>query len=145
VRPPLYLVDAFADRPFGGNPAAVCPLEAWLPDSVLQSIATEMNLSETAFIVPDPDGWHIRCFTPTLEVDLVGHATLAAAFVIFERLAPERRQVRFASRSGPLVVRRAGALLAMDLPARVAVPCAAPSGLVEGLGAVPVEILAAQH
>lgn len=145
MRRPLYLVDAFANRPFAGNPAAVCPLEAWLPDPLLQSIASEMNLSETAFIVPAPEGWHIRWFTPTLEVDLVGHATLAAAFVIFERLAPDRREVRFASRSGPLLVRRDGSLLAMDLPARIAVPCPTPSGLIEGLGAVPVETLAAQH
>jgi predicted PhzF superfamily epimerase YddE/YHI9 len=112
---------------------------------LLQSIASEMNLSETAFIVPAPQGWHIRWFTPTLEVDLVGHATLAAAFVIFELLAPERHEVRFESRSGPLLVHRTGALLAMDLPARVAIPCAAPIDLVEGLGAVPVETLAAQH
>lgn len=145
MKSPLYLVDAFADRPFTGNPAAICPLQAWLPDTVLQSIASEMNLSETAFIVPHPDGWHIRWFTPTLEVDLVGHATLAAAFVIFERLIPDRDEVRFASRSGPLQVSRQGALLAMDLPVRVPVPCAAPAGLVDGLGALPVETLAAQH
>jgi predicted PhzF superfamily epimerase YddE/YHI9 len=145
MKRPLYLVDAFAKRAFTGNPAAVCPLEAWLPDPMLQSIAAEMNLSETAFIVPTEEGWHIRWFTPTLEVDLVGHATLAAAFVIFERLAPDRHDVCFASRSGALLVRREGALLAMDLPSRIPVACAAPDGLVEGLGAAPVETLAAQH
>ena len=85
---PLYVVDAFADRPFTGNPAAICILEAWLSKQLMQSIAAEMNLSETAFLVPTAQGWHIRWFTPTIEVDLVGHATLAAAFVIFERFAP---------------------------------------------------------
>lgn len=145
MRLPFYIVDAFADRPFAGNPAAVCPLPAWLPDPLMQSIAAEMNLSETAFVVPNSEGWEIRWFTPTLEVDLVGHATLAAAFVIFERLAAGRTEVRFASRSGPLLVHRDGALLAMDLPARVAVPCAVPAGLVEALGAEPAEMLAAQH
>jgi predicted PhzF superfamily epimerase YddE/YHI9 len=142
---PLFLVDAFTDRPFAGNPAAVCPLAAWLPDSVMQSIAAEMNLSETAFVVPISEGWHIRWFTPTLEVDLVGHATLAAAFVIFERLAAGCNEIRFTSRSGPLVVRRDGACLSMDFPARVAVPCPLPAGLVDGLGAAPAEMLAAQH
>ena len=143
---PLYLVDAFADRPFAGNPAAVCALEAWLPEPVMQAIAAEMNLSETAFVVPTGEGsWHIRWFTPTLEVDLVGHATLAAAFVIFERLDPHLTQVRFTSRSGPLQVERNGAMLEMDFPARVPVPCAVPPGLVDGLGAAPAEVLAAQH
>jgi predicted PhzF superfamily epimerase YddE/YHI9 len=145
VRLPLYLVDAFADRAFAGNPAAICFLEFWLPEVTMQSIAAEMNLSETAFLVPTQEGWHIRWFTPTLEVDLVGHATLAAAFVIFERVARGVAEIRFTSLSGPLVVRRDGALLAMDLPARVPVPCAPPPGLVDGLGAVPVEMLAAQH
>jgi predicted PhzF superfamily epimerase YddE/YHI9 len=145
VRLPLYLVDAFADRAFAGNPAAICFLESWLPEPTMQSIAAEMNLSETAFLVPTREGWHIRWFTPTTEVDLVGHATLAAAFVIFERVAPGVAEIRFTSLSGSLVAHRDGALLAMDLPARVAVPCTPPPGLVDGLGAVPVEVLAAQH
>ena len=143
---PLFLVDAFADRPFAGNPAAVCTLEAWPPEPLMQAIAAEMNLSETAFVVPTAEGgWHIRWFTPTLEVDLVGHATLAAAFVIFARLEPRLAQIRFTSRSGPLLVKRNGAMFEMDFPARVPVPCAMPPGLVAGLGATPAKVLAAQH
>jgi predicted PhzF superfamily epimerase YddE/YHI9 len=145
MKVPLYLIDAFADRAFAGNPAAVCPLEAWLPDPVMQAIAAEMNLSETAFLVPTPEGWHIRWFTPTLEVDLVGHATLAAAFVIFDRLDHGGAELHFASRGGPLLVRRNGSLLVMDFPARVPAPCAMPPGLIDALGAVPAEVLAAQH
>jgi len=145
MKVPLYLVDAFAERPFNGNPAAICLLDAWLSEPSMQAVAAEMNLSETAFVVPTEDGWHIRWFTPTLEVDLVGHATLAAAFVLFERRAQEAAEIRFTSRSGRLTVRREGALLAMDFPARVPAPCRAPAGLIEGLGATPVETLAAQH
>jgi predicted PhzF superfamily epimerase YddE/YHI9 len=142
----LYLVDAFADRPFAGNPAAICVLDSWLPEPLMQAIAAEMNLSETAFILREASGdWHIRWFTPTLEVDLVGHATLAAAFVIFERIARGLAQVRFASRSGPLLVTRNAAMLEMDFPARVPQPCAMPPGLAAGLGAQPREVLAAQH
>jgi predicted PhzF superfamily epimerase YddE/YHI9 len=142
---PVYLVDAFADRPFTGNPAAICVLDAWPSERAMQAIAAEMNLSETAFVVPDGDGWHIRWFTPTLEVDLVGHATLAAAFVLFERMVPATTEILFSSRSGPLVVRRDGRRLAMDFPARIAAPCAVPPGLVEGLGATPLEMHAARH
>ncbi len=94
---PLYVVDAFAERPFNGNPAAICVLEAWLPEATMQAIAAEMNLSETAFLVLTEQGWHIRWFTPTLEVDLVGHATLAAAFVIFERSAPQSAELRLST------------------------------------------------
>jgi len=143
---PLYIVDAFADRPFAGNPAAICMLKAWLPESLMQAIAAEMNLSETAFVVPSAQGaWHIRWFTPTLEVDLVGHATLGAAFVIFERLGAQITEIRFTSRSGPLLVKRNGAMFEMDFPAHMAMPCAMPSGLVEALGCAPAEVLAAQH
>jgi PhzF family phenazine biosynthesis protein len=142
---PLYVVDAFAERPFNGNPAAICLLDAWLPEATMQAIAAEMNLSETAFLTLTEQGWHIRWFTPTLEVDLVGHATLAAAFVVFERLTPQSTELRFTSRSGKLIVRRDGALLAMDLPARVPAPCPPPEGLIDGLGAAPLETLAAQH
>ncbi|MBI1777110.1 MAG: PhzF family phenazine biosynthesis protein [Proteobacteria bacterium] len=145
MRVPLYIVDAFSDRPFAGNPAAICPLEAWLPEEVMQRIGAEMNFSETAFLVPSGDGWHIRWFTPTLEVDLVGHATLAAAYVIFERIDPSREKVRFYSLSGPLIVRRAGGRLAMDFPSRRPQPCAAPEGLLAGLRAKPTQVLAAQH
>jgi PhzF family phenazine biosynthesis protein len=142
---PLYIVDAFTDRPFAGNPAAICPLDAWLPDETMQRIGAEMNFSETAFFVPTPEGWHIRWFTPTLEVDLVGHATLAAAHVIFERIDPTRAEVRFSSLSGVLLVRRSQGLLEMDFPARRPAPCPAPPLLLEGLGVEPEQVLAAQH
>jgi predicted PhzF superfamily epimerase YddE/YHI9 len=142
---PLYIVDAFTDRTFAGNPAAICPLESWLPDETMQRIGAEMNFSETAFFVPTPQGWHIRWFTPTLEVDLVGHATLAAAHVIFERIDPSLAEVRFSSLSGPLLVRRSHELLEMDFPARRPTPCRAPALLLEGLRAEPEQVLAAQH
>src|SRR5437773_6712427 len=105
MRLPLYQIDAFAEGPFTGNPAAVCPLEAWLPDAVMQAIAAENNLSETAFFVPEAEGYRLRWFTPTTEVDLCGHATLASAFVVFGWLAPWRRQVTFQTeRAGTLTV-----------------------------------------
>lgn len=137
MRIPLYQVDAFTSRMFAGNPAAVCPLEDWLEDSVLQAIAAENNLSETAFFVDSGDRFHLRWFTPAVEVDLCGHATLAAAFVILNYLEPRREEVRFDTRSGELAVRRDGSLLAMDFPARPPVPCDVPEGLVEALGATP--------
>jgi predicted PhzF superfamily epimerase YddE/YHI9 len=142
---PVYFVDAFADRPFAGNPAAICPLERWIDAASMQAIAAEIGFSETAFIRRDAAGWAIRWFTPTLEVDLVGHATLGAAFVIFERLDPGAAEIRFDSRSGPLVVSRQGDLIAMDFPACVPVPVGVPAGLVEGLGSPPAELLAATH
>jgi PhzF family phenazine biosynthesis protein len=142
---PLFQIDAFAERPFAGNPAAVCPLEAWLPDRVMQSIAAENNLSETAFFVRRPDGdFDLRWFTPLVEVDLCGHATLASAFVVFERLDPKRDRARFHTKSGPLDVTRAGARLALDLPARPPRPVDAPRGLTEALGATPKETVAAR-
>ncbi|HUA56768.1 MAG TPA: PhzF family phenazine biosynthesis protein [Candidatus Sulfotelmatobacter sp.] len=142
---PVYFVDAFADRPYAGNPAAICPLDRWLPEPAMQAIAAEIGFSETAFIVREGEDWRIRWFTPTLEVDLVGHATLAAAFVILERIDPRRAEIRFESRGGPLIVGRAGDLLSMDFPARVAAPVVAPLRLVEGLGKPPVAVLAATH
>src|SRR5262245_58337005 len=96
MRLPLYQIDAFVtDRKFSGNPAAVCPLQAWLPDDVMQAIAAENNLSETAFFVPERDGYRLRRFTPTVEVDLCGHATLAAAYDVFDALHPDWRTVAF--------------------------------------------------
>lgn len=138
-----YQVDAFATRLFEGNPAAVCPLNAWLDDGLLQAIAEENNLSETAYFVPSGDGYHLRWFTPVTEVDLCGHATLAAAHVIFEILGHPGPRIRFETRSGALLVERRGALLAMDFPAITPKPCAAPAALVEGLGQTPLEVLAA--
>jgi PhzF family phenazine biosynthesis protein len=137
----LYQIDAFATEIFRGNPAAVCPLNKWLPDQTLQDIAQENNLAETAYFVPQNGDFHIRWFTPRLEVDLCGHATLASAFVIFTELQPNRDAVRFESRSGPLFVRRNGKLLTMDFPAWDVAPCEnPPAALLEGLGKRPQEI-----
>jgi predicted PhzF superfamily epimerase YddE/YHI9 len=138
-----FQVDAFTTRVFEGNPAAVCPLDAWLDDATLQAIANENNLSETAFFVPSGRNFHLRWFTPVAEVDLCGHATLAAAHVLFEILGHADRLVRFQTRSGELVVESSDGLLAMNFPARPPVSCAVPDALVEGLGRPPMEILAA--
>ncbi len=144
ARIPLYQIDAFTGRLFAGNPAAVCPLEEWLPEEQMQAIAAENNLSETAFFVRRADLYDLRWFTPAVEVDLCGHATLAAAFVVFNYLEPERNVVRFQTRSGELVVRREGDLLVMDFPARDPAPCATPPELSRALGAVPSEVWAAR-
>jgi PhzF family phenazine biosynthesis protein len=133
----LYQVDAFTSSVFSGNPAAVCPLEEWLPDDLMQSIARENNLSETAFFVPEGDLYRIRWFTPEAEVDLCGHATLASAHVFFTFLDKTAERVAFLSRSGVLGVTRKGDLLAMDFPAQPPVPCETPARLVEGLGKEP--------
>ncbi len=138
-----YQVDAFARRVFEGNPAAVCPLDRWLPDATLQAIALENNLSETAFFVPDGPGFHLRWFTPVAEVDLCGHATLASAHVLFEELGYAGQAIEFMTRSGRLIVERRAGMLVMDFPAQPPVPCNAPAALLAGLGAPPVEILAA--
>lgn len=138
---PLYQVDAFASRVFEGNPAAVCPLDEWLPDELMQSIAAENNLSETAFLVPAETGYAIRWFTPVAEVDLCGHATLASAWVLFHRLEYRSDTIRFESRSGALTVARDGDRLVMDFPGQAPIPCETPSGLVEALGARPAECL----
>src|SRR6185437_5697566 len=143
MRVPLYQIDAFADGPFTGNPAAVCPLEEWLPDNVMQAIAAENNLSETAFFVPEGDGYRLRWFTPTTEVDLCGHATLASAFVVFRWLMPQRNEVTFQTmEAGELSVARDGPLLALDFPARPPEPCAEPPELADALGLPPRQVLA---
>lgn len=113
----IFQVDAFAANVFAGNPAAICPLREWLDDAVLQSIAAENNLSETAFFVPEGDGYRLRWFTPQCEVDLCGHATLASGFVLLNILAPQTSSVRFNTRSGVLTVSRDGDLISMDFPA----------------------------
>jgi predicted PhzF superfamily epimerase YddE/YHI9 len=118
MRIPLFQVDAFTSRRFGGNPAAVMPLPAFLEDPVLQAIALENNLSETAFLVRDGAEWRLRWFTPKTEVPLCGHATLASAWVVTERLQPGRREVVFHTVSGPLLARRAGERFVLDFPAR---------------------------
>ncbi len=117
MKVPLYQIDAFTDRVFGGNPAAVCPLERWLPAEVMQNVALENQLSETAFFVAEGERYRLRWFTPKTEVELCGHATLASGYVILNHLNPSLERVAFDSRSGPLNVRRgkAGALV-LDLP-----------------------------
>jgi PhzF family phenazine biosynthesis protein len=137
---PLFQIDAFTGRLFAGNPAAVCPLERWLDDEQMQAIALENNLSETAFFVKDGDRYRLRWFTPKLEVDLCGHATLASAFVIINLLEPSRELVKFDTKSGELIVRRNGDLLTMDFPARPPTRCETPAGLVEALGKAPLEL-----
>jgi len=139
----LFQIDAFADRLFGGNPAAVIPLDAPLPEATMQAIAAENNLSETAFLFPQGDRFNLRWFTPVREVDLCGHATLATAWVLFERLACQKREIVFDTKSGPLTVTRDGDWLWMDFPADPAVPVPCPDALREGLGRPPMEVHAA--
>jgi len=137
---PIFQIDAFAQRRFTGNPAAVILLEQFPPDSVLQALAAENNLAETAFLEPMGEDFRLRWFTPTVEVPLCGHATLASAAVVMERLQPNRQQVIFQTASGPLAVRRAGASYIMDFPVRTPHPVAPPSGLARALGATASEI-----
>jgi predicted PhzF superfamily epimerase YddE/YHI9 len=145
MRLPIYQVDAFTDNLFGGNPAAICPLDAWLPDATMQAIAAENNLAETAFFVRDGDGYALRWFTPTVEVDLCGHATLASGHVVMNFLEPQRDRVRFRTlKAGTLVVERRGDTLVMDFPARPAAPAEPPAGLLAALGGKPREVLRAR-
>ncbi len=142
MRTPLYQVDAFASRVFAGNPAAVCLLEDWMEDSILQSIAAENNLSETAFLVRNREGYDLRWFTPVTEVALCGHATLASAFVLFTCRKWPEGHIRFQTRkSGALVVTKRNDLLEMDFPSRPAYPKTSPAGLNKALGITPQEIL----
>lgn len=134
---PLWQVDAFASQRFKGNPAAVVPLHEWLPDATLLAIAAENNLAETAYLLPQGEDYAIRWFTPGVEVPLCGHATLASAWVVLNRLDPERDAVRFHSKSGPLSVTRDGTRLAMDFPAIEVQPSSGNAALVAALGAVP--------
>ncbi|HEY9568362.1 MAG TPA: PhzF family phenazine biosynthesis isomerase, partial [Thalassobaculum sp.] len=130
MRVPIYQVDSFTSRRFSGNPAAVVLFHDFPDDTRLQAIAAENNLAETAFLAPHDDGWALRWFTPTVEVPLCGHATLASAWVILVALHPDRAEVRFSTRySGDLVVRRAGERFVMDFPANPPVPIAPPPGL----------------
>jgi PhzF family phenazine biosynthesis protein len=140
MRIPLYQVDAFTSRIFGGNPAAVCPLTEWLPEATMQAIAAENNLAETAFFVPQREGYLLRWFTPTVEVELCGHATLASGYVVMNILTPERRSVRFDTlQAGPLEVARDGELLAMDFPCWPPEQQAADPRVLAALGAKPAQ------
>ena len=141
MRIPLYQVDAFTGKVFAGNPAAVCPLEAWPEDSLMQNIAAENNLSETAFFIREGEDYRIRWMTPTVEVDLCGHATLASAFVIFRFIEPDADRIVFRSRSGDLAVVREGDLLSLDFPANRPHHQAPPKKLLDAFPAQPSEVL----
>jgi PhzF family phenazine biosynthesis protein len=138
----IYQVDAFAQRRFTGNPAAVMILDAFADDAVLQAVAAENNLAETAFLVADGEDFQLRWFTPTVEVPLCGHATLASAAVVMERLSPGRRSVVFHSASGPLLVERTPTGYVMNFPARLSEPARVPPALAEALGETAIDVVA---
>ncbi len=135
---PIFQVDAFTAKAFGGNPAAVCLLDEKKPDAWMQSVAAEMNLSETAFLLPQDDGYSLRWFTPLVEVDLCGHATLASSHVLFSTgLQPAGKIIHFYTRSGRLSATENGGWITLDFPARPVRAVPAPSGLKEALGMLP--------
>lgn len=141
---PYFEVDAFAGKLFRGNPAGICPLSKWLDDALMQDIAAENNFAETAFFVPRGNDYDLRWFTPAVEIDLCGHATLASAFIVFSVLGARGDTVRFHSRSGPLTVSRSGDVLTLDFPSRPPKPCIVLEALARGLGKKPVEVLKAR-
>jgi len=140
---PIYQVDAFSDKLFGGNPAAICPLKEWLPAPQMQKIAAENNLAETAFFIPQGKDFELRWFTPESEVDLCGHATLATAHILFTQLNFEGDAIHFHTlKAGTLTVSRKGDLYTLDFPSRAPQNCEVPEGLIEALGGKkPLEIL----
>ncbi len=138
---PIYQIDAFASEPFKGNSAAVCPLEEWLSDDVMQNIAMENNLAETAFFVKNGESYDLRWFTPVMEVDLCGHATLASAFVIYEYLTPDTQRVRFRTKSGLLEVKKEKDLLAMFFPVRPPESCTPEENLFKAFNRQPDTVL----
>jgi len=135
-----YVVDAFADKVFEGNPAGVCILDKWLTDELMQSIAIENNLSETAFCVKEEKGYHLRWFTPGAEIDLCGHATLATAYVLMQFMEPHTPSIHFNSLGGELSVTRNGDLYEMDFPSIETQPYPLTRAMVEALGVTPVEV-----
>jgi PhzF family phenazine biosynthesis protein len=141
MRVPIFRIDAFTTQRFSGNPAAVMLMDSFPADATLQAIAAENNLAETAFLVREGSDYRLRWFTPVTEVPLCGHATLASAAVVMERLEPGRSRVTFHSPSGPLTVNRANAGYIMNFPARPSEPIPAPAGLTEALGVVPIEVV----
>jgi PhzF family phenazine biosynthesis protein len=144
MRIPFFRVNAFTSDAFSGNPAGVCLLENWLPDDLLQRIAAENGLSETAFLVPDGDSFKLRWMTPTIEVDLCGHATLAAAFALFTELGHKQEQLFFDTLGGRLCAARRRDMIELDFPSRPPQPCATPERLGQGLGLKPIEVLKAR-
>ena len=138
---PFYQIDAFTGKVFGGNPAAICPLENWLADETMQAIANENNLSETAFFVKKGRDFELRWFTPEMEVDLCGHATLASGHVLFNHLDFKPHQINFHTKSGSLKVSRTTDLLSMEFPSRKPLATETPQQLVDGLGRTPAEVL----
>ncbi len=140
----IYQVDAFTDHVFGGNPAAVCPLHRWIDESLMLSIAGENNLSETAFFVKTNAGFEIRWFTPELEIDLCGHATLATAHVLFQHLQYDRAEIEFVYAGGKLAVVREDQLIKMDFPAVPAAPTATTEGLLRSMKLAPLEAFKAR-
>ncbi len=139
---PIYQADAFTDQLFGGNPAAICPLNEWLPDEVMQQIAKENNLAETAFFVKSDKGFALRWFTPEYEIDLCGHATLASAHILFTELAYNGDTIHFETvKAGVLSVKKDGDKYTMDFPSRPPIPIEIPNGLTESLGKKPIAIL----
>ncbi len=141
MRQTIYQVDAFTDRPFAGNPAGVCILPGPAPDAWMQAVAREMNLSETAFLLPQADGFNLRWCTPAVEVKLCGHATLASAHILFETgvLRPDA-QARFHTLSGLLTAERRGDWIELNFPAKLDEPAEPPAGLAEALGATPQHV-----
>src|ERR1700709_1392090 len=135
---PIFQADAFTDQLFGGNPAAICPLTQWLPDEVMQKIAVENNLAETAFFVQTEKGYLLRWFTPEYEIDLCGHATLASAHILFTELGYSSDTIHFETmKAGVLIVQRDGDKYTMDFPSRPPIPIEVPNGLAEALGEKP--------
>ncbi len=137
MRLPIYQIDAFADQVFDGNPAAVIPLKKWLPDETMLQIAMENNLSETAFFIPVENGFHIRWFTPATEVNLCGHATLATAYVLFNHLKFNEKEIRFQSRTGVLKVKKEGELIVLDFPTSEVKEAELPANIVKAFGIKP--------
>jgi PhzF family phenazine biosynthesis protein len=144
ARIPYFEVDAFASKLFRGNPAGICPLARWLDDALMQNIAAENNLAETAFFVPRGNDYDLRWFSPTIEIDLCGHATLASAFILFSELDFRGEAIHFHTKSGRLTVSRNNHVLTLDFPSRPPGPCTVPDALAKGLGKRPVEILKAR-
>ena len=137
----IFQVDAFTSVPFAGNPAAVVPLESWLPDETMLAIAAENNLAETAYFVKNGDGFDLRWFTPEVEMDLCGHATVASAYVLYKELGYTGEKISFQSKSGELRVTRDGERFVLDFPSRPAVETEIPDGLAKALGGEPQKVL----